>query len=230
MPVKRRNIRSIEIISGIFLILTVLSMLIAYLLNFDYTVPNATFEEDIDFLQDNIRRQHVSAISWMITGSLTTLFIPVYLLMFHRFQKGMHILSSFSLLVMAYAFFRIGISELYIANATAVSLGAEMDLTGRTTTGILLSIKNILFYQKIGLTAFGAFTTLFTISRFSDAKFPVFGSTLAFLAAPVLITFTWLNPNHLLMTSSLAAAWAGLLIIGTRLINRGLKMAQEKDV
>lgn len=228
MPVKRRNIRAIEILSGFFLILTVLSMLIAYLLKFDYSVPNATFEEDIDFILDNILRQRISAITWLIAGSIATVFIPLYLLMFQRFQKGMHILSSFFILAMAYAFFQMSLNEFYIARVTAEGLNSEINIGDATSTGILIAIRNILIWQKVGITAFGAFTTVFTISRFSEVKFPVLGSMMAFLAAPILITFTWLNPDHLLMTSSLAASWAGLLIIGTRLVNRGLKKKEMK--
>ncbi len=227
MPVKRRNIRTIEILSGFFLILTVLSMLTAYLLKFDYSVPNATFEEDIDFILDNILRQRISAITWLIAGSVATFFIPLYLLMFHRFQKGMHILSSFFILAMAYAFFQMSLNEFYVARATTEGLNEKMKIGDATTTGILIAIRNVLLWQKIGLTAFGAFTTVFTISRFNEVKFPVFGSMLAFLAAPVLITFTWMSPDHLLMTSSLAATWMGLLIIGTRLVNRGMKLVEK---
>jgi hypothetical protein len=39
----------------------------------------------------------------------------------------------------------------------------------------------------------------------------------------VVVTFSWLNPDHILMTSSLAVAWTGLLIIGARFVTLGLK-------
>ena len=53
--------------------------------------------------------------------------------------------------------------------------------------------------RKIGMTAFGAFASLFIISRFSKLKFPIFGSILTFLAGPVIIAFAWLNPDHILL-------------------------------
>ncbi|MEX0980836.1 MAG: hypothetical protein WD577_09890 [Bacteroidales bacterium] len=222
MSVKRRNIRNIEIITGLFLIMSVISILVAFLLKFDYTVPNASFEEDIDFLLDNISRQRVSAISWIIAGSVNLFLLPVYLIMFHRYQKGMHLFSGFLILVMAFTFFRRGIGELQLAELTSLLLEAGTSPDDLLKTAILINLRQILLLLKIGMTAFGAFTTVFTISRFSDVKFPVFGSMIAFLAGPVIITYTWLNPEHILMTLALAAAWMGLLIVGGKFVTTGL--------
>ena len=222
MSAKRKNIRNIEIITGLFLIMSVISILVAFLLKFDYTVPNATFEEDLDFLLDNITRQKISAISWIIAGSVNLIFLPVYLIMFTRFQKGMHLLSGFFILVMAFTFFWRGIDELQLAELTSQSLGTGNSPDDLIRTTVLINLRQILLLLKIGVTAFGAFTTVFTISRFRDVKFPVFGSTIAFLAGPVIITFTWLNPEHIIMTLALATAWMGLLIVGAKFVTTGL--------
>ena len=202
--------------------MSVISILVAFLLKFDYTVPNATFEEDIDFLLDNISRQKVSAIAWIVAGSFGLLFLPVYLIMFHRFQKGMHLLSGFLILLMAFAFFRAGIAELQLAELTQRWLDNGVVLDGMAKTAILINIRQILLLLKIGITALGSFTTVFTISRFSEVKFPVIGSIIAFLSGPVIITFTWLNPDHIIMTLALAAAWSGLIIVGTKFVTKGL--------
>jgi hypothetical protein len=229
VSVKRKIDRNIEILTGLLLILSVLSLLVAYLLKFDYTVPNATFEEDIDFLLDNISRHRVSAISWIVTGTVNLLFLPVYLIMFHRFQKGMHILSGFLLLAMAFAFFRAGIGELQLAGLTLGTAGTELDPEDFTSLAILINIRQILLLLKIGITAFGAFATVLTISRFREVKFPVVGSVMAFMAGPVIITFTWMNSDHLVMTFALAAAWAGLLLVGAKFVTIGLAAKQEKN-
>ena len=229
MSVKRKIDRNIEIITGLFLILSVLSLLVAYLLKFDYSVPNATFEEDIDFLLDNISRHKVSAISWIVTGTVNLLFLPVYLIMFHRFQKGMHLLSGFLLLSMAFAFFRAGIGELQLAGLTLGTAGAELHSGDPLSFAILINIRQVLLLLKIGITAFGAFATVLTISRFREVKFPVVGSVMAFLAGPVIITFTWLNPDHLIMTLALAVAWAGLLLVGAKFVTIGLAAKLEKN-
>jgi len=223
MPQERRNMRIIEITTGLLLILSVLMMLVAVLLGVDYTLPNATFSEDIDFLRDSVSRQQVSAITWFVAAGVILVFQPVYLMMFHRFQVGVHILNSLFILAMAFSFFRVGLSGLRIADITSQLIETDPELGDAITTEILMSIRQVKLFLKLGLTSFGAFATIFTVARFSEVKFPVFGSTLTFLAAPVLITFTWLNPDHILMTSSLAVAWTGLLIIGARFVTLGLK-------
>lgn len=223
MPQERRNLRIIEITTGLMLILSVLTMLVSVLLEVDYTLPNATFSEDIDVLRDSVNRQEASAIAWITAAGINLLFLPVYLLMFHRFQTGVHILNSLFILTMAFFFFRLGLTGLHIADITSKLIGTDPELGDAITVEILRSIKQVRLFLKLGLTAFGAFATIFTIAKFSEVKFPVFGSTLTFLAAPVVITFTWLNPDHLLMTSSLAVAWTGLLIIGARFVTLGLK-------
>lgn len=223
MPQERRNLRIIEIPTGLMLILSVLTMLVSVLLGVDYTLPNATFSEDIDVLRDSINRQQVSAIAWLVAAGVNLFFLPVYLLMFHRFQVGLHVLNSLFILAMAFFFFRLGLTGLHISDITSQLIGTDPELGDAITVEILLSIRQVNLFLKLGLTSFGAFATIFTIARFSEVKFPVFGSTLTFLAAPVAITFTWLNPDHLLMTSSLAVAWTGLLIIGARFVTLGLK-------
>jgi hypothetical protein len=229
MSVKRKIDRNIEIITGLFLILSVLSLLVAYLLKFDYTIPNATFEEDIDFLLDNISRHRVSAISWIVAGVVNLLFLPIYLIMFHRFQKGMHLFNGFLLLTMAFAFFGAGIGELQVAGLTMGTADMEVHDGDPMSIAILINIRQVLFLLKTGITAFGAFVTVLTVSRFKAVKFPVVGSIMAFLAGPVIITFTWMNPDHLIRTLALAAAWAGLLIVGARFVTIGLAAKHEKN-
>jgi hypothetical protein len=223
VTVKRRNIRIIEVSAGLLLILSVLSFLMAYLLRFEYILPNASIEDDIEFLAENTFSQRLSAFAWLITGVINLFFLPIYLLMFHRYQKGMHILNGLLILVMAFSYFKLGITELAISKITSFSNGEAFSGNSKEATSLLLNVKQILNLTRIGITAFGLFTCVFTISRFKDVKFPVFGSILAFLAGPIVVTFIWLNPDHILMTSSLALSWAGLLIVGVSFVNKGLE-------
>jgi len=224
MSDKRDYTRFIEVSTGLLLILSVLSVLLAFLMNFDYTSPNASFEEDLDFLNDNLMIQQISAILWIIAGSVIFVLLPFYLILFLKFQKGMHIFNSLVIMATALSFFKLGITGIGIYNmseAVATENVQEAPLIAET---YLINIRQSLLLLKIGLSLFGAFATIFTISRFSEVKFPVIGSALTFLAAPVVITFTWLNQDHILMTSALAILLTGLLIIGSRLVNKGLEV------
>ncbi len=222
MSVKRENIRFIEVTTGFFLIMSVLSILVAFLISFDYTLPKSSFEDDMDFLTDSITSQKISAIAWIVAGSVNLFLLPFYLILFQRFQKGMHIFNGLIILAMAYSFFRLGITELSIASLSILPAVNTLSMESIENTEFLLSIRQSIILLKCGISLFGGFATVFTISRFSEVKFPVFGSILAFLAGPVIITFTWLNPDHILMTSALALCIIGLLMIGGRLVNKGL--------
>lgn len=224
MSDKRDYTRFIEVSTGLLLILSVISLLFAFLMNFDYTSPNASFEEDLDFLNENLLSQKLSALLWIIAGSIILLFLPFYLLLFQRFQKGMHIFNSLLILATAYTFFKLGITGMHIYKVSEQYVNEILQEAPMLADSYLISIRQSVLLLKIGLTSFGAFATVFTISRFSEVKFPVIGSALTFLAAPVVITFTWLNQDHILMTSALAVFWIGLLIIGSRLVNKGLKV------
>lgn len=222
MPIKRKNTRFIEISNGLFLILSVLSILASILLNFDYTIPNATFEEDISFLSDSIASQKISAVFWLISGGINLFFMPFYLILFYRFQKGMHIFNGFLILLMAWAFCKIGIYELDIANTVTNSTGDPQWINTISASVLLPKINYITLYQKISMCAFGAFATVFTASKFNPVKFPVIGSTLAFLAGPVIIAFVWINSDHIILTAALALALIGLLLIAVKMVNKGL--------
>lgn len=224
MAIKRINTRFIEVNGGFLLIFSVLSVLIAFLLNFDYTLPNATFEEDVDFLVGNIDRQKISAISWLISGMINLIFMPVYLILFNRFQRIIHLINSFFILGMAWSFVSIGLHELNIAKILQTFMQGG-GLNGEVTEQLILPVmRKIILLHQSGLTAFGAFAFLFAVSRFSDVKFPLFKRILPLLAGPLIIIFIWLDSDHILLTVSLAAAWTGLLLIGVRIVNRGLKL------
>ena len=222
MSIKRRNIRIIEINVGLILILSVISILIAFLLRFDYTVPNATIEDDLDFLAENITPQKVSAIAWLIAGLLNLSFLPFYLILFQRFQKVLLIINGLLILSMAFIFFKLGLTEFYITQIAGHSFSTTTLIDSQETTIFLLNVKEVVNMLKIGTSLLGGFATLFTISNFREIRFPVLGSSLAFLGGSILIAFTWINPDHLITTSALAVTMMGLIIIGAYLVNRGL--------
>jgi len=71
--------------------MSVLSVLVSFLLNFDYTIPNATFEEDIDFLKDNTTSQRIGAISWITAGVFNLILLPFSLVLLQLIGLGMRI-------------------------------------------------------------------------------------------------------------------------------------------
>ncbi len=217
---KRRKIRKIEVLTGIFLILATLSVLISYLLNFEYISPEHSIEEDMNFLLESTRPQRISSIAWMITAIFSLFLLPFYLITFYRFHRVIHIVNGLLITIMATVFFRTALAGLSIANI----IESFPENEGIQSVNQVLSlIKDTILLIQIGLTAFGGYVLILSISRFKKAKIPLFGTILLLLSGPVLIVFIWLNPEHLILTSAIATASIGLLITGNKIVNKGLE-------
>jgi hypothetical protein len=229
MSLKRRNTRYIEVSTGFILLMSVLSVLVSFLLNFDYTIPNATFEEDIDFLTENITSQKISAISWIIAGAFNLIFLPFSLILFQRYLRWSHILSGLFILTLAFCYVNIGINGLNIAWASNQYILDTEKFASTPTALILPKIRHIMMMHKIAVTAFGSFALTIAILRFKIIKFHFTGSSLVLVAAPLIIIFNWINAEHIILTASLAVCWAGLLMIGSKLITKGLEIIEPSS-
>ncbi|MCF8225700.1 MAG: hypothetical protein K9J30_07465 [Bacteroidales bacterium] len=227
MSIKRSRFRKIEIITGFFLTLSIISFLLAFLLSFNFSTPHGNIGDDIDFMLDSLGRLKISAILWLITGSVNLIYLPVYLVFFQRFQKGIHIFNGAMILYVAFAFFIIGINELEIIKIAQDKNDLLAAPDDEIINTILTIVKQIKFLLMSGITAFGAYATVLCVSGYGELKLPFFGQSVTFLAGPVVIAFTWINMGHILMTTALAILWTGLLIIGVRLINWGLKKEKQ---
>ncbi len=219
---KRKYCRLIEILTGIFLISAVLTSLLSYLFNFDYTITNNTLEDNVSFLLESINGQQISAAFWTITGVLNLILSTLFLLAFRTHRKWTAIFSSIFLLCMAFAFFSKGLYGLNIAKI--VSVHAEGGGVPENLPDILIltKVRSISRLQSIGLSALGIFSVLASTMSLYLRNFSKTGSVLLFISGPVVAVFTWLDPDHILLTTGLAFSWAGLLIIGARIITHGL--------
>jgi len=106
---KREKTRIIEVFTGIVLILSTLSVLIAFLTNFEFASPDRSIEEDLNFLSESALQQKTSAITWLVTGVLFVFLLPLYLMVFYRFQRWMQVINGLLITAMAMLFFRTGI-------------------------------------------------------------------------------------------------------------------------
>jgi hypothetical protein len=226
MSLKRRNTRYIEIGTGFFLLMSVLTVLASFLLNFDYTIPNASFEEDLNFLTENITSQKISATSWIIAGTFNLILLPFSLILFQRYLRWSYILSGLFILTMAFCFVNIGINGLNIAWASNQYILDTEKFASIPALLILPKMGHIMIMHKIAITAFGAFALSLSILRFRIIKFHFTGSYLILATAPLIIIFNWINAEHVILTASLAICWAGLLMIGSKLINKGLEIPE----
>ncbi len=224
---KRGKIRKIEVLTGIILILATLSLLISYLLNFEYISPEHSIEEDMNFLLESTIPQRISSIAWMTTALITLSLLPFYLITFYRFHRVAHIINGLLITIMATVFFRAALAGLSIVNIVE-SFPENEGI--QSVNQVLSLIKDTILLIQIGVTVFGGYVFILSISRFRKARIPLFGTILLILSGPVLIVFIWMNPEHLILTSAMAVASIGLFITGTKLVNKGLGNSVKQPI
>lgn len=223
MSNKRGIKRYIEILSGFFLPLAVISLMVAYLLKFEYTHPDDTFQEDMEYLFDNLNSQKLSSIAWLVSGSLHLILMPVFLLFFSRFNKWISIITALVILIMAWSFFSIGVNEVKITHFLSQFNSDNIRTSEDEASNILPYLVMIKYYLKIGISATGLFSIILVISRFTKIRLALFGIIMILVSSPMMIFFVWVDENHLLFTLSLAISWSGLMVIGAMLMNYGIK-------
>lgn len=224
---KREIVRIIEVFAGILLILATLSILVSYLLNFEFTSPERSLDEDLNFLSENLGQQKTSALNWLVTSILFLILLPLYLMVYYRFNRLVQVLNGLLITAMAVLFLRTAMAGLAItAIVNAIPEGELLQPGDQLFTyirdGILLS--------QIGLTAYGALAFLLGINGIWKVRLAVFANILLCLAGPVLIVYTWVNPEHILHTTSIAISSIGFLIVGARLVTRGIRRVTLKTI
>lgn len=216
---KREITRLIEVATGIIILLSTLSIVFSYLFNFEFASPDHSLSNDFSYLSENLALQKSSSISWMVTACLFLVLIPFYLIVFFRDQPLIHLLNSFIITGMAVVFFRSSLAGFAIVK-TVAELPA--DQFAQPEPQVLSYLRDMIQLTWIGLTAFGGYVFLLSINRFRKTRINIFGRILLLLSGPVVVVFTWLDPEHILYSTALAVASIGLLITGVRLTNVGM--------
>ena len=214
--------RGTEIFTGLFLILSALAILASYLLDFEYPRVEEAVTTDLEYLNDNLIRQILSAFSWAAATLFLVLLLPFYLLLFNRYQRFMHILNGMLILATAYFFMKSGLTTWHM-----VSLIRELPDPGTLSSEsvsyeILIPwIQGNMAMDQWGRILLGLFLFSFSLVRWRVKPFPLFASILLFLSGPLVVLFSWTDPGHILLTSAMAASTVGLLLGGAFLVNRG---------
>lgn len=217
---KREIVRIIEVFAGIFLILATLSILISYLLNFEFTSPDRSIEEDLNYLLESSGQQKTSAIIWLITSVLILVLMPLYLMVYYRFNRLVQVLNGLLITGMAVLFLRTALAGFSISNIVESIPEGQVLQPGNQ---LLSYIKDSIILFQIGLSAYGGLAVLLGINGIWKVRLSIFANILLCLSGPVLIVYTWINPEHILLTTSIAVSAIGFLIVGAKLVVKGIK-------
>lgn len=223
MAGKVKHIRRFEVLTGAFLILGVSGMLLAMLSDFSLVTPNSTLQEDMTYLSDNIESLRISAIVRLVCGFLTLVTIPFFLATFAHHTRIYHYINgSLILLISVYYFLTGWMGFQMIAQIGMLPPDYLTDASNQTEMQILLMIRQQEYLVMAGRSIIGLFLVLFSFSKFKARRIPFVSSLLFLLSGPLIIFFSWYDPEALALTTAMAAGAIGMVILGLRLINKGL--------
>ncbi len=217
---KRQIVRIIEVFAGIFLILATLSVLVSYLLNFEFTSPDRSIDEDLNYLFESATQQKTSAISWLITSALFLVLLPLYIIVYYRFNRLVQVLNALLITAMAVLFLRTAMAGFSIADFVKSLPEGEILQPG---TQLLSYIRDSMLLFQVGLTAYGGLALILGVNGIWKVRLSIFANILLCLSGPVLIIYTWIDPENILLTTSIAVSSIGFLIVGAKLVVKGIK-------
>jgi len=220
----RKIQRRREILAGLAIILAAFSYISSLLLDFNFVSPYTTLQEDLSYLSNHLRNQHIGSWAWLATSFITFLAIPPYILLFQNRLRVLHYVNALWLLGASVGFLLMGIAglELYreLAGGSLSGLGEANDPEWIS----LLSIyQDELFYRRVGSTFVGTFAFGLGITRFKMKKFPLIAMILLMICGPTMIFLNWYDPEHLARTAAMAGILIGISIFSVRIINKGLE-------
>lgn len=218
-----RRERRREVFAGLVMILVACSYVTSLLLDFNFVSPYATLQEDLAYLYNHLRNQHISTWSWLATSAVTFLAIPVYMILFYKRLRVLSYVNGLWLLGASAGFVMMGMAGLDLYRELAGG-----GLTGIEETDEQLWIRMLdlfqdeQFYRRIGSSFIGLFAFGLGLTRFKMKRFPLSAMILLMICGPTMIFFNWYDPNHLLRTAAIAGIVIGVTTFSVRIINRGL--------
>ncbi|MFZ5939453.1 MAG: hypothetical protein ACOYXB_02660 [Bacteroidota bacterium] len=223
MPEKVKNIRFAEVTTGILLILGVTGMLLAMLSDFSLVTPYSSLQEDMTYLPDSIESLRISGLIRLICGFLTLVLLPFFLSTFSHHTRVYHYINGVLILMISTYYFitgGLGFRMISLIRQLSPEFIAGTDNAGLTSLLQLIRLQQNLVVA--GRILIGLFLIIFTFSKIKARRIPFVSSLLFILSGPVIVFFSWYDPENLALTSAMATGALGMVILGLRLINKGL--------
>ncbi len=219
----RGKARRTEVLTGFIIILAAFSFMASLLIDFRFISPYGTTGEDLSFLFEHTQNQLASAVSWLVTALITLLAMPFYLTVFHRKTIILSYLNAILVLGASVGFVMMGIAGLQLHHAMLETMANEELMNDeQTRIAILYIFRDQQLYRHIGSSFLGVFAFGLSLTRFRVRRFPFFSALLLFASGPVLVFFSWYDPEHVIRTAAMAGMLVGILIFSSRLINKGM--------
>ena len=219
----RSKLRSIEVITGLIIILIGFSFITAMLSAFNVGSPYSTLQEDLVYLSDHSANQQINTWAWLATAVLTFIAIPFYLMAFHKRLKALHYVNAVLMLGAGAGALMMGWVGLQLNQALMQNVAEGIALADeQVKLGILQYLRDEQTYMDLGGICASLFAIGLSFTKFRLKRFPFISTVLLMVCGPALIFFNWYDPDHVLRTAAMAGLIIGMIIFCIRLINKGL--------
>ena len=223
-----KNTRNTEIISGIFALLSGLSLIATILTRFEFISFFSSYSEDLEYLLDNLYLLRINSNIWMLTAFLLTVSASTFIVLLNPYHKFFSLLTGF-MLILASAMLCVAAIKGY-GIIDLIKHFKEMDLLSNDSMKIIVySIareKDIyinISYSLLGLSflSLGAF-------GLRTRRISIFTAIVSIITGLILPIFTSLIPESLLADLGLIAGCVTFMIIGIRLLFTGLEKKKRR--
>ena len=228
MPKYSEFKRKPEIIAGIFLLLSGLSVVVTLLTDVRFMSSFYSVSEDIAYLSDNIYVLYLNSVLWMITALFMTICAAGLIsavVPHHSFlgylQGFLFILASAMFYVAAIKGFSLrdlmlNYSELELANPDSLKINVL----------ILLKEKNL--YLTAAYVIIGLSFIVVGLFAFLTMKIRVVSGILSLITGFLIIVFTLFIPDSLLVQIGLIMACLMFFILTVQFLFKGLEKKQKR--
>ena len=226
---KQKGIRRSEVFTGLLLILVAFSYVTALVLDFNFVSPYSTPKEDLAYLSESITNQKISSLAWLTTAILTLATVPMFLVIFRKRLRVLQYPIGLLMLAASAGFIMMAKAGFELHQGMVVVIEAGLDQAGETAQiSLLEQFNQEQLFWKIGGSCVGLWALGVSLTRFRVARIPIISTLLLMVSGPILVFYTWYDPDHLLRTGAMAGIIIGVMVFAVRLINKGL--AEKKVV
>lgn len=229
MSIRNQKYRNTEKIAGIFSILAGLSLIATILTRFEFISFFSSFSEDLEYLFDNLFLVKINSIIWMVTALILTVSASTFIVLLNPYHKLFSWLIGFFLILAAAMICVSGIKGFSIIDI--VKNFRELNLSDNDALNINIFVlsreKDI--YIITAFTLLGIAFLSLGMFAFRTKKLSWITGIISTLTGIFLPIFSGLNPKGLVTNLGLLAGSVTFMIIGLRLLFRGLEKMSPKE-
>lgn len=221
------NIRSTEIITGIFSIFAGLALIATIITRFEFISFFSSLNEDLEYLLDNIQLLRLNSIIWIVTSLILTVSASTFIVLLNPWHKLFSWMTGFffilasamisvsgikglSVIEILLHYNEMGLSNLDVVKINIFSLAREKELYIITSYTLL----------GFGFLSLGLFAL-------RSRSITIFMGIVSIISGIILPVFNSLIPESLLSDIGLVAGSITFMVIGIRIAFNGLSLRKK---